>query len=70
MIECDDVTDRILSPLWVNRIRSVNTQAKFVLVIEKDAVFTKLLGSSALQKLGPCVLLTVKTLQFSFPSNA
>ena len=37
----------------------MSTTAKFVLVIEKDATFQHLLLDGVLQKLGPCILVTV-----------
>lgn len=36
-----------------------STDAKFVLVVEKDATFQHLLESKALEKLGPCIIITV-----------
>ena len=37
----------------------MSTTAKFVLVVEKDASFQHLLLNGVLQKLGPCILVTV-----------
>lgn len=38
----------------------MQSKAKFVLVIEKDATFQKLLDDNIFTKLGPCILITVR----------
>jgi len=48
----------VISPLWVNKIVGVRSQARFLLVIEKDAVFTRLASSRFLDTFGPCIILT------------
>jgi DNA topoisomerase VI subunit A len=38
---------------------NAKSEAEFVLVVEKDAIFQKLLDEEALDRLGPCILITV-----------
>ncbi len=39
---------------------SVRSEARFVLVVEKDATFQKLLDEGALARMQPCVIVTGK----------
>ncbi|XP_026469329.1 meiotic recombination protein SPO11-like [Ctenocephalides felis] len=50
----------IMLPQNVFGIQFIKSSAKFVLVIEKDATFQKLLNDEAPRKLGPCILITGK----------
>ncbi|XP_064460695.1 meiotic recombination protein SPO11-like [Ornithodoros turicata] len=57
-IDCE--SKDVLIPSDVRGIREVRSPAKFILVIEKDATFQKLLDSQIVRLLGPCVLITGK----------
>lgn len=39
----------------------INSDAKFLLIIEKEASFQRLLDDNILQKLHPCIVITVST---------
>ena len=39
----------------------INSDAKFLLIIEKEASFQRLLDDNVLQKLHPCIVITVST---------
>lgn len=52
-------------PQNVFGIQFIKSSAKFVLVIEKDATFQKLLNDEAPRKLGPCILITVNNSNLS-----
>lgn len=58
-IDCDKSIGGILVPQNTD-IHSVRSSAKFILLIEKDAVFQKLLDEDALQRLKTCLLITGK----------
>lgn len=49
----------MLIPQDVHRVVWLESNARFVLLVEKDATFQKLLDEGALHRLGPCVLITV-----------
>jgi meiotic recombination protein SPO11 len=49
----------VLIPQDVHRVVRVESSARFVLLVEKDATFQKLLDEGMLDRLGPCVLITV-----------
>ncbi|CAH2066383.1 unnamed protein product, partial [Iphiclides podalirius] len=49
-----------LIPQDVDGIKEFKTTAKYILVVEKDAVFQKLLDEGALVRLGPLIILTGK----------
>ena len=56
----------ILVPTLVDEITNVSTRnAKFVLVIEKDATFQHLLDGKFTQKF-PCILVTVRIILAKF----
>lgn len=48
-----------LIPNDVNDIISFKTEAKFVLLIEKDAIFQKLIDCGAMKNLPACLFVTV-----------
>ncbi|XP_075213811.1 meiotic W68 [Lycorma delicatula] len=50
----------LLIPQDVINLTNFKSNARFVLVVEKDATFQKLLDEKVLEKLGPCVLITGK----------
>jgi len=49
----------VLIPQDVHRVVRLESIARFVLLVEKDATFQKLLDEGILDRLGPCVLITV-----------
>lgn len=40
-------------------IKNMRSNAKYILVVEKDAIFQKLLDEGALLRLGPVIIITV-----------
>ena len=46
-------------------ISDINSAAKFVLIVEKEASFQRLLDDNILQKLYPCIVITVSTAKLS-----
>nr|CAD7445513.1 unnamed protein product [Timema bartmani] len=56
---CDQLVG-LLIPQNVTNIVRVETTAKFVLIVEKDATFQKLIAEDFLKLLGPCILITGK----------
>ncbi|CAG9099843.1 unnamed protein product [Plutella xylostella] len=50
----------VLVPQDISGIKSFATTAKYILVVEKDAIFQKLLDEGALARLGPVIILTGK----------
>ncbi|KAG7311666.1 hypothetical protein JYU34_002719 [Plutella xylostella] len=50
----------VLVPQDISGIKSFVTTAKYILVVEKDAIFQKLLDEGALARLGPVIILTGK----------
>lgn len=51
-----------LIPQDINGIKGFQSSAKYILLIEKDAIFQKLLDEGALLRLGPVIILTVNSL--------
>ncbi|EEC15954.1 topoisomerase 6 subunit A, putative [Ixodes scapularis] len=49
-----------LVPTDVGGMRNIQSSATFILVIEKDATFQKLLNDGFLKSAGPCILITGK----------
>lgn len=49
----------VLVPQDIEGIKEFKSTAKYVLVVEKDAVFQKLLDEGALIRLGPVIIMTV-----------
>lgn len=47
-------------PQNVSDIKEIVSIAKWVLIIEKDAAFQKLLDSDGLSRLGPVIFITVR----------
>ncbi|XP_054283413.1 meiotic recombination protein SPO11-like [Macrosteles quadrilineatus] len=50
----------VLVPQDVNGILKIKSSAKFILIVEKDAAFQKLLDDGAHVRLGPCIIITGK----------
>lgn len=48
-----------LIPQDIIGIKEFKTSAKYILVVEKDAIFQKLLDEGAFVRLGPVILMTV-----------
>lgn len=51
----------VLIPQDIYGIREFNSTAKYIIVVEKDAIFQKLLDEGALLRLGPVIILTVSS---------
>ncbi|GFO04714.1 meiotic recombination protein spo11 [Plakobranchus ocellatus] len=58
--DCSCSTMGIQIPAHSKDMQNLSTCARFVLVVEKDATFQKLVGEQFCQKMGPCVLITGK----------
>lgn len=50
----------MLIPQDIQGIKEFKSTAKYILVVEKDAVFQKLLDEGALIRLGPVIIITVR----------
>ncbi|XP_075427746.1 meiotic recombination protein SPO11 isoform X2 [Ascaphus truei] len=59
-VNCSSNSTGVLVPSNVEGITHMNTRAKFVLIIEKDATFQRLLDDDFCSRLGPCILITGK----------
>lgn len=49
----------VLVPQNVKEIVKVDSKAMFILLVEKDAAFQKLLDDGAHTRFGPCIIITV-----------
>lgn len=49
----------MLVPQNVKEIVKVDSKAMFILLVEKDAAFQKLLDDGAQTRFGPCIIITV-----------
>ncbi|KAK3803868.1 hypothetical protein RRG08_029460 [Elysia crispata] len=63
--DCSYSTVGLQIPAHYKDMQNICTSANFVLVVEKDATFQKLMGEQFCQKMGPCILITGK----GFPDN-
>ncbi|XP_063819541.1 meiotic recombination protein SPO11 isoform X2 [Pseudophryne corroboree] len=59
-VDCSGNSSGVLVPSNVERITNMRTCARFVLIIEKDATFQRLLDDDFCRKSGPCILITGK----------
>ncbi|XP_063236184.1 meiotic recombination protein SPO11 isoform X1 [Bacillus rossius redtenbacheri] len=59
-LDCRAHGDGLLVPQSVMEIRSMTSDAKYVLIVEKDAVFQKLLTEGVTSQPAPCILITGK----------
>ncbi|XP_037297926.1 meiotic recombination protein W68 isoform X2 [Manduca sexta] len=59
IIDCM-VSGGTLIPQDVNGVKKFQSTAKYILVVEKDAIFQKLLDEGALLRLGPVIIITGK----------
>ena len=60
LIDCSKTRTGVLVPSNVHQLQQVHTEAKFVLVVEKDAIFQKLLDDDFCALMPPCILVTGK----------
>ncbi|KAG8447106.1 hypothetical protein GDO86_014529 [Hymenochirus boettgeri] len=59
-VNCAGSSAGVLVPTNVEGIRNLSTNAKFILIIEKDATFQRLIDDNFCQRSGPCILITGK----------
>ncbi|XP_014664431.1 PREDICTED: meiotic recombination protein SPO11-like isoform X2 [Priapulus caudatus] len=59
-VDCNTTSSGILLTSNVDGITNMCSHAKFVLVVEKDATFQKLLDDNIFTQLGPCIIITGK----------
>ncbi|XP_077109255.1 meiotic recombination protein SPO11 isoform X1 [Ranitomeya variabilis] len=59
-VDCSFNTSGVLVPSNVEGVTNLRTSARFVLIIEKDATFQRLLDDDFCGKCGPCILITGK----------
>lgn len=59
----------VLIPQDITGIIEFQTTAKYILVVEKDAIFQKLLDEGALVRLGPVIVITVSEVLVYFLSD-
>ncbi|XP_078361667.1 meiotic recombination protein SPO11-like [Oculina patagonica] len=59
-VDCKDKTSGTMVSSHVQGIYDIHSDAKFVLVVEKEASFQRLMDDNVLQKLHPCIVITGK----------
>ncbi|XP_019629274.1 PREDICTED: meiotic recombination protein SPO11-like [Branchiostoma belcheri] len=59
-LDCSVASGGTMVPAHVQHITNLHSNAKFVLVVEKDATFQKLLDDGFCRKLAPCIMVTGK----------
>ncbi|CAH3179088.1 unnamed protein product [Porites lobata] len=59
-VDCTDKTSGTMVSSHVQGIYDIHSDAKFVLIVEKEASFQRLLDGNVLQKLYPCIVITAK----------
>ncbi|XP_030389256.1 meiotic recombination protein SPO11 isoform X1 [Gopherus evgoodei] len=59
-VNCTCSATAVVVPSNVQGIRNVITDAKFILIVEKDATFQRLLDDDFCNKLSPCIMITGK----------
>lgn len=59
-VDCSLSVTGVLIPSHVHKLTSIETNAKFILIVEKDATFQKLLDDGICAKLSPCIIITGK----------
>uniref|UniRef100_A0A8D0HCX3 DNA topoisomerase (ATP-hydrolyzing) n=1 Tax=Sphenodon punctatus TaxID=8508 RepID=A0A8D0HCX3_SPHPU len=59
-VNCTCSRTAIIVPSNVQGIRNLITDAKFILIVEKDATFQRLLDDDFCNKLSPCIMITGK----------
>ncbi|CAM1319925.1 SPO11 (predicted) [Pycnogonum litorale] len=59
-ISCVKTTTGVLIPNGLDNVYDIRSSAKFILVVEKDATFQKLLDANITTKFHPCIMITGK----------
>ncbi|XP_029470806.1 meiotic recombination protein SPO11 isoform X2 [Rhinatrema bivittatum] len=59
-VNCAGNVTAVLVPSNVQGIKNLNSNAKFILIIEKDATFQRLLDDDFCNKVSPCIMITGK----------
>ncbi|XP_071034586.1 meiotic recombination protein SPO11 isoform X2 [Parasteatoda tepidariorum] len=59
-IDCSKTTQGILLPNDISSITYIQSDARFILLVEKSAVFQMLLDSNFIEEFQPCILITGK----------
>ncbi|XP_055508706.1 meiotic recombination protein SPO11 [Leucoraja erinacea] len=59
-VNCACSSTAVLVPSNVDGIKNLNSSAQFVLVVEKDATFQRLLDDDFCTKMSPCIIITGK----------
>ncbi|XP_054706575.1 meiotic recombination protein SPO11-like [Uloborus diversus] len=59
-IDCNETSQGILLPCDIKSISYMQSDARFILLVEKSAVFQMLLDSNVTQLLHPCIMITGK----------
>ncbi|XP_034233786.1 meiotic recombination protein SPO11 [Thrips palmi] len=60
VVDCSSKPGGVLIPGDVSSIDKVQSAARFILVLEKDTLFQRVLREGAANRLGPCILITAK----------
>ncbi|XP_052131913.1 meiotic recombination protein W68 [Frankliniella occidentalis] len=60
VLDCSNKPGGVLIPGDVCAVQSVRSSARFILVLEKDTVFQRVLQEGILDRLGPCIVITGK----------
>ncbi|KAK3911253.1 Meiotic recombination protein SPO11 [Frankliniella fusca] len=60
VLDCSSNPGGVLIPGDVCAVQSVQSTAKFMLVLEKDTIFQRVLQEGILDRLGPCIVVTGK----------
>ncbi|XP_067937666.1 meiotic recombination protein SPO11-like [Watersipora subatra] len=60
LVDCSNTTNGVLLPSLIHKIQLVRSDARFVLIVEKDATFQHLLEEKVFNELGPCIIITAK----------
>ncbi|XP_073094190.1 meiotic recombination protein SPO11 isoform X5 [Manis javanica] len=58
-VHCTCGTTAVAVPSNIQGIRNLVTDAKFLLIVEKDATFQRLLDDNFCNKMSPCIMVTV-----------
>jgi len=59
IVNCN-VNEGVQVPCYVDGLNTFESNAKFVLIIEKEAIYKRLLEEKINEKIGPCILITGK----------
>ena len=58
-INCD-VGEGVQIPCHIDGLHDFKSPAKYVLIVEKEAIYKRLMEEKLCEKLGPCIILTGK----------